>query len=234
MNTYAHLQKSLPSIENHLNYRFKDKSLLCLAFIHSSFVNESRNFIKCNERLEFLGDAILGLIVSDFLYSRFPHYLEGKLSYIRACLVDTSACAFYLQKIDLESFLLMGKGEARNAGKGRSTTLANLFEAIIGAIYIDGGIEEAKSFIFGHFKEEMLHIIENPLRNWKAELQDFCQKNYQKVPEYVVVEERGPEHLKTFFVEVKLEGKKLGMGQGMSKKEAEQRAAKEAIYKSSP
>lgn len=231
MNTYTALQKAIPLIETRLGYLFKNKSLLILAFIHRSFTNENQEITIHNERLEFLGDAVLGLIVSDCLYSHFPNYPEGDLSYLRSRLVNGYACSRYLQKIDLERFLLIGKGGAMNmTEKGRETIRADLFEAIIGAIYFDGGIEGVRSFFFGHFKKEVLQIVEKPLRNWKAELQDFCQKKYRILPKYRVVEDKGPDHLKTFFVEVHLEGKFLGKGKGMSKKEAEQQAAEDAIY----
>ncbi len=230
MNTYDHLQKGVPLIEAQINYTFKEKSLIELAFIHRSFTNENRAVIDGhNERLEFLGDAILGLVVSDFLYSHLPDYPEGELSYLRSRLVEAPACTLYLQKIDLEKFLMVGKGEAMNAGKGRGTILADLFEAIIGAIYIDGGIDAVRAFFFNHFKEEVLSIIEKPHRNWKAELQDYCQKKYQKPPDYVVLKEEGPDHLKTFYIQVHLDGKELGRGEGSSKKEGEQAAAESAI-----
>ncbi len=230
MNTYDHLQKGVPLIEAQINYTFKEKSLIELAFIHRSFTNENRAVVDGhNERLEFLGDAILGLIVSDFLYSHLPGHPEGELSYLRSRLVEAPACTLYLQKIDLERFLMVGKGEAMNKGKGRGTILADLFEAIMGAIYIDGGIEAARSFFFDHFKQDILAIIERPLRNWKAELQDYCQKNYQKPPEYILLKEEGPDHLKIFYIQVQLGGKELGTGEGSSKKEGEQAAAEDAI-----
>ncbi len=230
MNTYDHLQKGIPLVEAQINYTFKDKNLIALAFIHRSFTNENRNVIDLhNERLEFLGDAILGLVVSDFLYSHLPDHPEGELSYLRSRLVEAPACTLYLQKIDLERFLMVGKGEAMNEGKGRGTILADLFEAIMGAIYIDGGIEAARRFFFDHFEDVVLSIIEKPHRNWKAELQDYCQKKYQKPPEYSVFKEEGPDHLKIFYVQVHLDQKELGNGKGSSKKEAEQSAAEDAI-----
>lgn len=230
MNTYNHLQKGVPLIEAQINYVFKDKALIALAFIHRSFTNENRDVIdRHNERLEFLGDAILGLVVSDFLYTHLPDHPEGELSYLRSRLVEASACTRYLQKVDLERFLMVGKGESMNEGKGRGTILADLFEAIVGAIYLDGGIEAVRRFFFDHFKGEVLSIIEKPHRNWKAELQDYCQKNYQKPPEYEVLKEEGPDHLKIFFIEVRLDQMELGRGKGSSKKEAEQAAAEGAI-----
>ncbi|MCB1114902.1 MAG: ribonuclease III [Chlamydiia bacterium] len=232
MNTYNHLAQGIPLIEAQIGYTFKDKSLAILAFTHRSFTNENREVTEGhNERLEFLGDAILGLVVSDFLYTHLPNHPEGELSYLRSRLVEATACTLYLQKIDLERFLLVGKGESMNAGKGRNAILADLFEAVVGAIYLDGGIDAARRFVFDHFEREILSIIEKPHRNWKAELQDYCQKNYQIPPEYTVLKEEGPDHQKIFFVQVELEGKILGTGQGSSKKEAEQGAAEDAILK---
>ena len=128
MNTYNHLRKGVPLIEAQINYTFKEKSLIELAFIHRSFTNENRDVVEGhNERLEFLGDAILGLIVSDFLYNHLPDHPEGELSYLRSRLVEAPACTLYLQKIDLEKFLMVGKGEAMNEGKGRGTILGGSF-----------------------------------------------------------------------------------------------------------
>lgn len=230
MNTYDHLRKGVPLIEEQISYTFKDKSLIELAFIHRSFTNENRKEAPHhNERLEFLGDAILGLIVSDFLYSHFPDRPEGELSYLRSRLVEAPACSQYLQKIDLERFLMVGRGESMNEGKGRGTILADLFEAVIGALYLDGGVEVARTFFFDNFKDDIFSIIEKPNRNWKAELQDYCQKKYQMPPTYEVMGEEGPDHLKVFYIRVSLKGEELGNGEGSSKKEAEQNAAENAI-----
>ena len=230
MHKLDYLEKGIPVIEEKIGYSFKKKSLLALAFIHRSFTNENR-FIKTghNERLEFLGDAILGLVVSDFLYSHLPDKPEGELSYLRSRLVEAPACADYLEHLQVGNFLLMGKGEAMNKGKGRSSVLSDLFEAIVGALYLDGGIEVVKTFFSNHFIPKMLSVIEKPDRNWKAELQDYCQKNYQKPPTYHLIKEEGPDHLKCFSIVVKIERKELGKGEGTSKKEAEQQAAKQAL-----
>jgi ribonuclease-3 len=230
MNTYDHLVKGIPLIEAQIGYTFKEKSLATLAFIHRSFTNENRGVVEGhNERLEFLGDAILGLIISDYLYSHLPDHPEGELSYLRSRLVEATACTLYLQKIGLERFLMVGKGESMNEGKGRGSILADLFEALMGAIYLDGGMEVARNFFFTHFKEEVLAILDKPHRNWKAEFQDYCQKNFQKPPEYTVLRAEGPDHLKTFYIQVELDGNVFGKGKGSSKKEGEQAAAENAI-----
>lgn len=230
MQSLEELRDHLPEIEKKICYSFKDSSLLELSFIHRSFINENRGLVReHNERLEFLGDAVLGVIISDFLYLELPDYPEGELSYLRSRLVEASICSFYIEKMGLKSYILMGKGEMMNEGKGRATILADLFEALIGAIYLDGGIEEARLFFFSHFRENVLMIIKSPNRNWKAELQDYCQKKYQKPPRYEVIKEDGPDHEKTFTVMVKLDDQLLGRGLGSSKKEAEQNSAQQAI-----
>jgi ribonuclease-3 len=230
MQTIEELKSALSQIEAKVGYQFKDESLLERAFIHRSFINENRGVVKGhNERLEFLGDAVLGVLVSDFLYSKLPDHPEGELSYLRSRLVEATTCAMYIEKLDVQSFILMGKGESMNQGKGRMTILADLFEALIGAIYLDGAMEEAHRFFFSHFRSFITEIIESPTRNWKAELQDYCQKNYQKPPTYEVINEEGPDHEKTFYVVVKLDNQILGKGAGTSKKEAEQMCAQQAI-----
>jgi len=230
MQTIDQLREELSQIEKTIGYQFKDSSLVERAFVHRSFINENRGVVEGhNERLEFLGDAVLGLIVSDFLYKELPDHPEGELSYLRSRLVEAATCALYVEKIGVVNYILMGKGEAMNEGKGRLTILADLFEALIGAIYLDGGMEASYQFFFNHFKNDILEIIESPTRNWKAELQDYCQKNYQKPPAYEVVDEKGPDHEKTFFIVVKLDERILGEGAGTSKKEAEQMGAKQAI-----
>ncbi|WP_420421326.1 ribonuclease III [Simkania sp.] len=230
MQTIEELKGALPQIEANIGYRFKNLSLLERAFVHRSFINENRGVVEGhNERLEFLGDAVLGVLVSDFLYSELPDHPEGELSYLRSRLVEAPTCAMYVENLDVQTFILMGRGESMNQGKGRSTILADLFEALIGAIYLDGGMEEAHRFFFSHFQALIIEIIESPTRNWKAELQDYCQKKYQKPPTYEVIDEKGPDHEKTFYIIVKLDEQVLGKGAGTSKKEAEQMCAQQAI-----
>jgi len=218
------------SIEESLDYQFKNKKLLIQAFTHRSFLHENRLLLgENNERLEFLGDAILGFLVSDYLYNHLPSLPEGELSRLRAAVVETSNCAKFLLKWQLDPFVLLGKGERMNQGKGRESILADLFEALIGAIYIDGGVDEIKRVFWLHFEEEVLKILENPTRNWKAELQEYSQKNYQKSPVYKTIEETGPDHNRTFLIAVYLSDQEAGRGKGASKKEAEQEAAKNAL-----
>lgn len=230
MNLYEQLAQHVPSIEAKIGYVFKDKALLSLAFVHRSFINESREFIhEHNERLEFLGDSVLGLLVSEYLYRYLPETPEGELSYLRSRLVEASSCVAYVQKLDLGSYLLLGKGERMNDGRGRESILADLFEAVIGAVYLDGGIEAARRFLFKNYSSEMQAILSRPVHNWKALLQDYTQKKYQQTPIYHVVHESGPDHSKVFEIAVIINEKEWGRGVGASKKEAQQAAAAAAI-----
>ena len=224
--------KSYNDIETKLGYVFKDKDLLALAFTHCSFVNENRHLTReHNERLEFLGDSVLSLVISEHLYRNFPSIPEGQLSYLRARLVEAQSCVLYIQNLNVEEFLLLGKGEKMNDGRGRDSILADLFEAIIGAIYLDGGFEDVKKFIFNNFSRIIQSIIKKPLKNWKAELQDFSQKKLQQTPIYEVLETQGPDHNKMFKVAVLIDGHEVGVGEGSSKKTAQQDAAKKAFNK---
>lgn len=217
-------------VESKLGYTFHDKAHLGLAFVHRSFVNENKRLTdEHNERLEFLGDAVLGLIISDYLYTQLPLTPEGELSHLRSRLVESSSCYAYMQKLDLECYLLLGKGERRNDGRGRESILADLFEAIIGAIYIDGGIEACRQFLFDNFSSEIEDIVKRPVCNWKAELQNYSQRHFQHPPSYVVLDEQGPDHSKVFTVAVSINDQQVGVGKGNSKKEAQQEAAADAL-----
>lgn len=210
--------------ENNIKYTFKNKSLLELALTHSSYANESRVHIEYNERLEFLGDAVLQLVTSEKLYKENPNMPEGKMSKQRAALVCEDALANYSKQIDMGRFLLLGKGEENTGGRERPSILADAFEAVIGAIFLDGGIENAKKFILRFLDDKGLH-----LQDYKTLLQEIIQKNPGERLSYVVVAEEGPDHNKSFTVEVKLNSNSIGTGFGKSKKAAEQQAAKEAL-----
>ncbi len=226
------LMQQIPQIEESLGYTFKNKNLLALAFVHRSFFNEHRDVMKeHNERIEFLGDSVLGLIVSDYLYHQLPTHPEGQLSLLRSKIVEAPACMLYVIKLGVATHMLLGKGERMNEGRGRETILADLFEALVGAIYIDGGIEEARRFFLEKFSEEVHQMISQPARNWKAELQDYSQKKYQKPPIYTVVKEEGPDHGKEFHIVVFIDDVEMGEGKGPSKKLAEQAAAEDALGK---
>lgn len=229
MNDLQNIIGTADQIESKLGYCFSNKELLVLAFTHCSYVNESRIPLQHNERLEFLGDSILGLIVSDYLYRELPDVPEGDLSAIRARLVEANSCISYIQKLDLEKYLVLGKGERMNDGRGRDTILSDLFEALLGAIFLDGGLEAAQSFFFNQFKSDIDIILQTPLKNPKALLQDYCQKHFQQTPHYHVLAESGPDHSKIFQVAVLIQDIQMGSGEGPSKKEAQQAAAKNAL-----
>ncbi len=229
MNTPEKLFQAIPEIEAKIRYAFRDRSLLALAFVHRSFINESRFIVEHNERLEFLGDSILGMLVAEYLYRKNPTMPEGDLSRLRSRLVDGSACTGYIQKLDLGGYLLLGRGEQMNDGRGRESILADLFEAIIAAIYIDGGLEPVRRFIFDNFSAEMEALVRGPFGNPKALLQEYSQKKFHLAPVYETLEEMGPDHSKTFCVVVKMNNQEFGRGAGVSKKEAQQAAAFDAL-----
>ncbi|MEI6242386.1 MAG: ribonuclease III, partial [Chlamydiota bacterium] len=199
MHPSIYVQENFSLIEKRLGYTFKNKELLFQAFIHRSFVNENKqNFPSHNERLEFLGDSVLGLLVAEYLFEKHPDLPEGKLSYLRSFLVDAKTCALFLQKLELDSFLLLGKGERYGEGRGKETIFADAFEAVMGALYLDGGFEAVKKSFQFSLQTIVESLLQSPFHNYKAELQELLQKKYQKIPVYKVLTEEGPEHHKRF------------------------------------
>lgn len=232
MDLLAKLKDQQEHLEDVLGYCFQNKQLLYTSFVHSSYVNEHRKaLIVPNERLEFLGDSILGLFVADYLFTSLPDQREGVLSQLRSSLVNAPSCANYMKKLGLEEMILMGKGEKLSGGSKKESVLSDAFEAIIGAIYIDGGIDKAFSFLKRRIEKEIKKGIEKPSRNFKADLQIYCQKHHQEHPSYEMLKELGPAHEKIFYVRVLVQEKEIGRGQGLSKKEAETAAAKDALNK---
>lgn len=230
MTTPQTLIEQSATIEAQLGYTFQNKQLLAMAFTHCSFVNESREtHCEHNERLEFLGDGVLNLIIADYLYHHLPDVAEGELSYKRSRLVDANACLKYLQHLHVDQYLLLGKGERRNDGRGRDSILSNLLEAIIGAIYLDSGLEAAKAYLLTHFAAIISEVLEVPDQNAKAKLQNYAQAHMQQQPTYQVIEALGPDHDKYFVVAVCLDEEEIGRGTGKSKKEAQQAAAADAL-----
>lgn len=220
-------------MEDVLGYKFKDESVLLTALTHSSYANEARdNGVVCNERLEFLGDAVLGFVVGSYLYKTYPEMSEGKLTKLRASVVCDQMLSKKAKAMGVPKYLRLGKGEELTGGRERVSILEDAFESIIGAIYLDGGVDEAARFILGQLKEEIerirvsQHVIDN-----KTSLQEVLQRTSQAPIEYVVTGESGPAHNKVFKVEVRHNGNVLGKGQGKSKKEAEQHAAQVALGK---
>ena len=238
MHPLESLRSQINQIEDILGTPFENKDLLILAFTHRSFVNENRDRVdQHNERLEFLGDSVLGLAVAEFLYRRLPACPEGQLSQFRSRIVDAPSCAKYLKKLELGGYILLGRGErfsSVNEGKAKESILADAFEALVGAIYLDGGMTVVRSFLLHHFESEFEEAIGSPSRNYKAELQDYSQKKFQRPSQYRVIEESGPDHAKIFHIAVTVGDSIEGVGMGSSKKEAEQRAAFEALAKIPP
>lgn len=216
--------------ETQIDYKFNDKSLLSLALTHSSYANENKKSNGYNERLEFLGDSVLSIIVSKYLFENFPKMPEGELSKTRAALVCEKSLAGFAREINLGSVLLLGKGEALNGGGDRDSILADAFEALIAALYLDGGIDVARKFVLEFISKQMEERkTTSVFVDYKTELQEIIQQNKEEKVSYVVVNESGPAHNKSFTVEVHLNSNVIGRGIGKSKKLAEQMAAKEAL-----
>ncbi len=218
----------LREIEEIVGHKFKDKALVELAFTHSSYSNEMKlGKLINNERLEFLGDAVLELITSEFLFEKYPSKHEGELTKLRASIVCEHTLSKFAREINLGKYLLLGKGEDSTGGRDRSSILENTVESIIGAIYLDAGYGKAKQFI----GDKLLVNIENRklFVDNKTYLQEILQKNSNKAIVYELVDERGPDHMKHFIMEVRHGDKIIGRGEGKSKKNAEQEAANDAI-----
>ncbi len=220
----------MKGFETRLGYIYKDKSLLSLSLTHSSYANENKNSKGYNERLEFLGDSVLSIIVSKYLFTNFPKMPEGELSKTRAALVCEKSLASFARQIQLGNVLLLGKGEMQNGGNDRDSILADAFEALIASLYLDGGIDVAEKFVLKFISEQMEEKkVFTAFVDYKTELQEIIQQNKEEKVEYVVVGESGPAHDKNFTVEVHLNSNVIGKGSGKSKKIAEQMAAKEAL-----
>lgn len=217
-------------LEERIGYHFDNQMLLRQAVTHSSFTNEQKiNKYGHYERLEFLGDAVLEVVSSDFLYHEYPEEPEGKLTKMRASMVCEPALAFCAKDIELGNFLLLGKGEESTGGRERESIVSDVMEAVIGAIYLDGGIEPAKDFIYRFILSDLEH--KKLFYDSKTTLQEIMQSGGGREYHYKLVEETGPEHDKVFTVEVLVEGQCYGKGSGRTKKAAEQQAAYEALLK---
>lgn len=217
----------MQNLEKKIDYEFKNKSLLTTALTHSSYANE-KGGAPYNERLEFLGDSVLGIITAEYLFVNHKDFPEGELTKVRAALVCEKALYAFAKEIELGEYLLLGKGELRTGGKNRPSILADAFEALIAAIYLDGGMEQAKKFVLRFIIGAQEQAIEINT-DYKTKLQEIIQKNPEERIEYVTLGEKGPDHDKCFIVAVKLNSNVIGKGEGKSKKKAEQLAAKEAL-----
>lgn len=214
-------------IEKIIGYCFKDKSLLKEALTHKSFAGEHRA-AHHNERLEFLGDSILGAIVANYIYTQCPHDEEGVLSKIKSNLVSRRNLYLWGKTLDLGRYMLLGRGELATGGRERDSIISNAVEAIIGAVYLDGGFPAAESLILPWVKTQELTQDE---RDYKSVLQELLQKRSPQVPEYEVIQTIGPEHDKIFTIRVSVNGQELGVGKGHNKKAAQQAAAQDALQR---
>lgn len=217
--------------EKKINFTFKDKGLLEQAFTHRSYLNENRTVKReHNERLEFLGDAVLELVVTEFLYAKYPEKPEGELTSVRAALVNTQSISEGGQALGMNEYLLLSRGESRDTGRARMIILANAFEALIGAIYLDAGYDAAREFIAMQlfFKTEDV-VAKRLWQDAKSRFQEIAQEKNGLTPTYQLLDQSGPDHSKQFVVGAFIGDEKIATGEGRSKQEAEQDAAQKAL-----
>lgn len=220
-------------LELKIGYKFKKKSLIKEALTHKSFAKEKREDTELfNERLEFLGDAVLGLVICDYLFSTYPQYTEAEFSKIKAYVVQESALADAALKFGIGSFLYLGKGEETSGGRKKPSLLANAFEAVLAAIYIDGGLKRSREFVLKNLEGKIKALIRRKLLfDFKTRFQEIAQERFKVLPKYRVHKEDGPEHMKIFEVDVFIKNELYGSGKGKSKKEAAQNAARVGLRK---
>ena len=223
--------KDFSPLEKKLNIKFKNKDLLTQAFIHRSYLNENPKFyLGQNERLEFLGDAVLELVVTEYLYQKYPKKPEGELTNWRAALVNAKMLSISAKELGFNDFLLLSKGEAKELGKARQYILANTFESFVGSLYLDQGYNACLKFIKKHLIKKLPHIIKEKLfKDAKSLFQEEAQERVGITPIYRVLEEWGPDHAKHFIIGVFLKDEVAAKGEGFSKQEAEEEAAKNAL-----
>jgi ribonuclease-3 len=229
----------LDALQSALDYQFGNSRLLEEALTHKSYVNEQRSAAASdNERLEFLGDAVLSLVVSEQLATLLPHSSEGVLSKHKARLVSESMLAGVARRLKLGSCLRLGRGEELSKGREKDSLLADAVEAVIAAVHVDGGLESSRRVVARLFEQEFSQVASQRHRpgedDYKTQVQEWCQRRFDSLPSYAVVRESGPDHDKIFEVEVSVNGEVVGRGTGRSKKEAEQSAAKEALQEGRP
>lgn len=226
------MEINFSEFEKTANHEFADKGLLKTAFTHRSFVNENKGQGEHNERLEFLGDAVLELVITDHLFNKYPEEAEGSLTLYRAALVNTQTLSQVATTLHMNDYLLLSKGEAKDNGKARDNILANTVESVIGALYIDAGYDKAKEFILAHISTLIDDIVAKG--TWidaKSKFQEKAQEAVSITPSYATLREVGPDHDKRFTVGVYLNNEEVAQGTGNSKQEAEQAAARNALEK---
>lgn len=223
--------KELKEFQKKIGYTFRNEKLLREALTHTSYINENRNKnLRPNERLEFLGDSILGVVVSTYLFEKRKDLPEGELSKIRASIVCEDSLQLVAKRLDAGFYIYMGKGEEMTGGRTRHSILADMVEALIAAIYLDGGMKAASKFIFLFMEDVMKKATKGDMdKDYKTRLQEIVQQKPDRSIEYRVIGEKGPDHRKIFVVELLVDKKKVAVGEGYSKKEAEKQAAKKAL-----
>lgn len=219
----------MKNLQSNLGYSFKNDTLLKNALTHSSYANEVRGGVRSNERLEFLGDSVLSIIVSSYLFERFSDIPEGELTKLRASLVCEKSLCNFSRELNIGEFLQLGKGEEKGGGRERDSILADAFEAVLAAIYLDGGMEAARRLVMRFIIPELEHTEDDVFKDYKTALQEIIQRNPEENVSYYLIGESGPDHAKQFEVEVRLNSNVIGRGKGKSKKRAEQMAAKQAL-----
>ncbi len=228
----------LDQLQERLSYRFKRPNLLREAITHKSYFHENRDQVQQdNERLEFLGDAVLDLVMAELLINRFPEATEGELSKAKARLVSEPMLSQIARQIEIGRFVLLGKGEELTQGREKPSILADTLEAVIAALYLDGGLSAAEKFIARCFEQRIRDLAEpsgseSPMRpyfDYKTSLQELCQKEFETLPVYELLRESGPDHQKLFEIQLSIAGRVISVGAGRTKKEAEQQAAKQAL-----
>lgn len=226
------MKKKCELLEKTIGYRFNDRELLVRALTHRSYAYEHQEQAEGdNEVLEFLGDSVLGFILADFLYRTFPELSEGDLSKLKSTAGSTTSLAYFAKKIKLDKAILLGKGENKSGGRKKNTILAGSFEAVLAALYLDGGIEMACRFLTKRLEAlfKKIHVRKYLINNYKSALQEHFQKNNLPAPSYKVLTSEGPDHKKVFTVEVFFDNKSLAKAKGSSVKTAEQKAAQKAL-----
>jgi ribonuclease-3 len=227
---FAHNGQDMTPIEDRIGYKFRNSLFLTEALTHPSLGHETQRCHFDNQRLEFLGDAVLQLVISEHLFHRFGVEAEGQLTKLRSRLVSRETLKMHAAALDLGRYLLMGRGEEASGGRERTSTLADAFEALIGAIYLDGGLDAAREFILAQARSDLAQLAEEPIEiNPKGHLQELLQSISPRSPVYELISQSGPEHEKTFVVQAVWEGIVLGQASGRSKKQAETAAALAAM-----
>ncbi len=219
-------KRELRLFEDHANIRFRNLEFLNLAFSHRSYANESDGSVDNNEKLEFLGDSVLGLVVCEYLYMKLPGKSEGELARVKSFVVSEASLEAVGKQLRIENFILIGRGEEYSGGRSKRAIIADCMEAIFGAYYLDSGFKDARKFILDIIVPEINKVLEDRHeKDYKTLLQELVQKRYKSYPKYTLAQKTGPDHDRTFWINVSVEGREYGPGKGKNKKEAEQAAA---------